>query len=81
MTDTFYLVVCETVDPETEDVGEWFDVMSFDTDYEAISWAEQHVDDYVSSENEQLSVLEIEEIDRVRDYEGAHLIWCSNLDR
>ena len=79
MKDTFYLVVCETIDPETEDVLDWFDVMSFDTDYEAIAWAEQHVDDYVASEDEQLSVLEIEEVDRVRNYEDAQLIWYSRM--
>ena len=79
MTETIYLVVCETIDPETENVLDWFDCCEFDDSAAAIRWAEEHVEDYVASENEQLSVLEIEETDRVRDYEGAQLIWCSNM--
>ena len=77
MKETIYLVVCETVDPETGDVLDWFDCCEFDDCAAAIRWAENHVLDYVADESEQLTVLEVESVDRAYNYEDAGVIWCS----
>ena len=77
MKEKIYLVVCETIDPETSDVLGWFDCCEFDDSGAAIRWAENHVLDYIADKSKQLTVLEVESEDRALNYEDAGVIWCS----
>lgn len=75
MEDTIYYVVCETVDDDG-DVKDWFECFNSDDNGEAVRWAEEHVEDYVASEDEQLTVLATSG-PLFQNYDEADIIWCS----
>ena len=76
MDKLIYFVVCETID-EGGYVLDFFECFNTDCASDAISWAEQHVQDYVASEEEQLTVLAVANGDLYQNYDEHDIVWCS----
>ena len=75
MQETIYYVICETIDEEG-DVQDWFECFSSDDCSVAIHWAENHVLDYVASEDEQLTVVAVDG-PLYQGYYDGDVMWCS----